>query len=110
MMPRSPRRRRAWLGLLALLAAPAALAAQAQAAETLLEGAAGGGAVKVVVTGGWQFQSVTIDPSAVDPDDVEMLHDLVLAALHHAAEQVSALHAGAADLKGMGLPDLFGGD
>ena len=45
-----------------------------------LEGTAGGGVVRVVVTGKRDVVSVTIDPSAVDPDDVEMLQDLVLAA------------------------------
>src|SRR5215210_7477809 len=52
--------------------------AQAQAAEQVVEGVSGGGVVKVTVTGGMDFQSVTIDPAAVDPEDVEMLQDLVL--------------------------------
>lgn len=83
--------------------------AQARAAETVIEGAAGGGVVKVSVTGGWEFQSVTIDPSAVDPNDVEMLQDLVLAALHHAAQQVAELQQSAVDLGGLDIGDLFGG-
>ena len=65
--------------------------AQAAAAEQVVEGHAGGGVVKVTVTGGMEFTSVTIDPSAVDPDDVEMLEDLVLAAIHDAVHQVQAL-------------------
>jgi nucleoid-associated protein EbfC len=46
-----------------------------------VEGSAGGGVVRVVVTGKRDVVSITIDPSAVDPDDVEMLQDLVLAAV-----------------------------
>ena len=53
---------------------------QAQASE--YEGVAGGGVVRVKATGGMEFTAVEIDPEAVDPDDVEMLQDLVLAALH----------------------------
>ena len=60
------------------------LAAQEQAAATVVEGVAGGGAVRIAVTGGFEFQSVTISPEAVDPDDVEMLQDLILAALRDA--------------------------
>ncbi|MDQ2754787.1 MAG: YbaB/EbfC family nucleoid-associated protein [Actinomycetota bacterium] len=61
-------------------------AAQESAAAEVVEGSAGGGAVKVTVTGGLEFQSVTIDPSVVDPADVEMLQDLVLAAVRDAVE------------------------
>jgi DNA-binding YbaB/EbfC family protein len=46
-----------------------------------VEGSAGGGVVKAVVTGKQEMVSVTIDPSVVDPDDVDMLQDLVLAAV-----------------------------
>ena len=66
------------------------LAAQAEAAEQVLEGQAGGGVVRIRVTGGMEFQDVTIDPKAVDPDDVEMLQDLVLAALHDAVGKANA--------------------
>jgi DNA-binding YbaB/EbfC family protein len=66
------------------------LAAQAEAAEQVHEGVAGGGAVRVTVTGSMQFRSVTIRPDAVDADDVEMLQDLVLAALHEAVGKVEA--------------------
>jgi DNA-binding YbaB/EbfC family protein len=67
------------------------MAAQAQAAETEVEGQSGGGAVRVVVTGAMEFRSVEISPAAVDPDDVEMLQDLVLAALHDAVSCVNEL-------------------
>lgn len=76
---------------------------QAQAMQQqVVEGQSGGGAVKVRVNGAMQFQSVTIDPAAVDPDDVTMLEDLVLAAVHDAVTQVQA--ATQAALGGFGLP------
>ncbi len=55
--------------------------------ELHVEGSAGGGAVTAVVTGKQELLSVTIDPGVVDPDDVEMLQDLVLAAVREALEQ-----------------------
>jgi DNA-binding YbaB/EbfC family protein len=83
--------------------------AQQEAASTEVEGQAGGGVVRVVVTGGMEFRSVHIDPQVVDPDDVEMLQDLVLAALRDAAERVGDLGQsamGEVDLGGLG--DLGG--
>ena len=79
--------------------------AQAAAAEQVIEGQSGGGVVKVTVTGGMEFQSVSIDPDAVDPDDVAMLEDLVLAAIHDAVSKVNALSQqamGGLDLGGLG--------
>jgi DNA-binding YbaB/EbfC family protein len=58
--------------------------------ELTVEGSAGGGAVKAVVTGKQDLISVTIDPGVVDPDDVEMLQDLVLAAVREALDQAKA--------------------
>jgi len=88
------------------------LEAQSELAETVVEGQAGGGVVKVVVTGAMEFQTISIDPSAVDPDDVEMLEDLVLAALHEAMAKIHELQSagplGGIDIGGLG--DLFGGD
>lgn len=55
-----------------------------------VEGSAGGGAVKAVVTGKQEMVSVTIDPAVVDPDDVEMLQDLVVAAVKEALDQAKA--------------------
>jgi len=52
-----------------------------------LEGSAGGGAVTAVVSGKQDLISVTIDPGVVDPDDVEMLQDLVVAAVGDALAQ-----------------------
>jgi nucleoid-associated protein EbfC len=84
--------------------------AQAEAAETVVEGESGGGAVKITVTGGMEFQSVKIDPKAVDPNDVEMLEDLVLAAIHdavRAAQEVSQ-EAMSEVTGGLGMPGLPG--
>ena len=79
--------------------------AQQQAAETVLEGAAGGGAVRVEVTGVGEFRAVHIDPAAVDPDDVAMLEDLVLAALHDATARMEELRESSMG----GLGGLLGG-
>ncbi len=87
------------------------LAARAEAETQEVEGQAGGGMVKVRVTGGMEFQGVSIDPSVVDPDDVSMLEDLVLAAIRDAvtkAGQVSEQAMGGLDLGGLGS-GLFGG-
>src|SRR6185437_2211120 len=65
--------------------------AQQSAAAQVVEGSAGGGAVKVRVTGGLDFEKISIDASVVDPADVEMLEDLVLAAVRDAVEQAHAL-------------------
>jgi DNA-binding YbaB/EbfC family protein len=65
--------------------------AQEEVAFLTAEGTAGGGVVRVVAAGDQTVQSITIDPSAVDPDDVEMLQDLVLAAVNEALRQVQEL-------------------
>lgn len=85
------------------------LAAQEQAASTVVEGVAGGGAVRIQVNGAFEFQSVTISPDAVDPDDVEMLQDLILAALRDCGERIADLQSGGLDLGGMDLGGLLGG-
>ncbi len=53
-------------------------------AEKTVEGTSGGGMVKVTMTCGMRFKTVEIEKDAVDPDDVEMLQDLILAALNSA--------------------------
>ena len=57
---------------------------QKQMAEMRVEASAGGGMVSVVVNGNKQIQSLTIDPEVVSKDDVEMLQDLILAAINDA--------------------------
>ncbi len=82
--------------------------AQAAAAEQVVEGSAGGGMVKVTVTGGMEFERVTIDAKAIDPDDPGMLEDLVLAAVRDAVGKVQELNQQAmGDLGGLG--GLLGG-
>ena len=75
---------------------------QEELESATVEATAGGGAVKVVVGGKLRLESITIDPEAVTPDDVEMLQDLVLAAVNDgiqkaqemAASRMSALTGG----------------
>lgn len=55
---------------------------QEEMENTTVEAAVGGGMVKVEVTGGREVRSITIDPSVVDPNDVDMLQDLVLSAVN----------------------------
>jgi DNA-binding YbaB/EbfC family protein len=57
----------------------------------IIEGSAGGGMVKVKVNGNYQVVDISINEQAVDPDDVEMLQDLMLAAMNNALEKVAAL-------------------
>jgi DNA-binding YbaB/EbfC family protein len=63
----------------------------AELQELRVEGSAGGGAVKAVATGKQELESITIDPGVVDSDDVEMLQDLVLAAVREALDQAKAV-------------------
>lgn len=66
--------------------------AQEEIAAQEIEGSAGGGMVKVVMTGGQDLKSISLNPEAVDPDDVEMLEDLIMAAFSNAQEQVKQLN------------------
>lgn len=65
--------------------------AQAELEESEVEGTSGGDMVKIVMDGKKSVVSVKLDPKAVDPDDVEMLEDLIIAAFNDAAEKVDAL-------------------
>ena len=67
------------------------MAAQVELAETEVEGSAGGGLVIAKMTGSGELLSLTIDPKAVDPDDVETLQDLVVAAVRDAAHNAADL-------------------
>ena len=71
--------------------------------------AAGGGAVEVTVSGKKELTKVKIDPEAVDPDDVEMLEDMIMAAVNEAFRQMEEANSSAmAKLTG-GLGNLGGG-
>lgn len=84
--------------------------AQEELRETTLEATAGGGAVRVVITGAQEIRSVEIDPSAVDADEVEMLQDLVMTAVNEAISRSKELErermAGIAG--GLGIPGMPG--
>jgi len=84
------------------------LRVQGELEQLTIDGSAGGGVVQAVVTGKQELVSVTIDPSAVDPADVDMLQDLVVAAVNdalrksrQAAEQRMAAVTGGLKLPGM---------
>ncbi len=64
---------------------------QEEMAAKTVEGTAGGGMVKVVANGQQDILEVTIDPEVVDPEDVELLEDLVLAAITNARDNAKAL-------------------
>ncbi|MBJ7331973.1 MAG: YbaB/EbfC family nucleoid-associated protein [Solirubrobacteraceae bacterium] len=68
-------------------------AAQESLANEVVEASAGGGMVTVKITGDLQIKAVTIDPDAVDPEDVELLQDMVLAAVNQALTQAQELAA-----------------
>ncbi len=82
--------------------------AQQELNEQTVDGSAGGGAVSITVTGGLKVESLKIAPEVVDPDDIEMLEDLVTAAVSEALQQVQALQmqqlGGLAGQFGMSLP------
>ncbi len=88
------------------------MAAQAELAESQVEGSAGGGVVKATVTGSGELVSLRIDRSVVDPDDIETLQDLVVAAVRDAkraaddlaAQKMGPLAGGLGGGGGLGLP------
>jgi DNA-binding YbaB/EbfC family protein len=84
--------------------------AQQALEETTIEASAGGGAVSVVMTAQPKMNSITVQPEVVDPDDVEMLQDLIMAAVNEALEQIRATQmqqmAGIAG--GLNIPGLTG--
>ena len=89
--------------------------AQEDLANETIEASAGGGMVTVTITGDLVVKDITIDPDAVDPEDVDMLQDMVLAAVNeairqaqeHAAKKMGGL-TGGMDLGAMGLPPGLG--
>src|SRR4051812_18366115 len=67
------------------------MAAQDELADAAVEGSAGGGLVRATMTGAGELKALTIDPQAVDPDDIEALQDLVVAAVRDAARAAAEL-------------------
>ncbi len=83
---------------------------QQELRDATVEATVGGGAVRVVMTGAQELRSIEIDPATVDPADVELLQDLVFAAVSDALAQSKRLaEEKTADIAGgMGLPGLPG--
>jgi len=84
-------------------------AVQEEIAVARTEASAGGGVVKVSVIGGSTVESITIDPEVVDPEDVEMLQDLILAAINEAMETANKLASDkmSSITGGMNIPGLM---
>ena len=82
---------------------------QAEAAAKTVEATVGGGAVTVVASGNQEIKSVSINPDAVDLDDIEMLEDMVLAAVNEALEKSKDMVASELSklTGGMNIPGLF---
>jgi DNA-binding YbaB/EbfC family protein len=90
------------------------VAAQEALKDEVVDASAGGGMVTVQVTGDLHVKSITINPDAVDPEDVELLQDMVLAAVNEgmraaqelAASKLGGIAGGLGGLGGLGLPGL----
>lgn len=82
--------------------------AQAELAATSVEGSSGGGAVRVTMSGEQKITGITLSPDVVDPEDVEMLQDLIMAAITDASEKANELQSQSfgAITGGLGLPGL----
>lgn len=81
--------------------------AQDKLAEKEFTASAGGGAVSATVKGTYELVSISIDPGVVDEDDIEMLEDMVVAAVNNACEQARQFsEEQTAALTGGNLPDL----
>jgi len=81
---------------------------QAELEERTVESSAGGGAVNVVATGKKELKEIKIKPAAVDPDDVEMLEDLIIAAVNEALRKAEQMVSGemAKITGGLNIPGL----
>jgi nucleoid-associated protein EbfC len=84
--------------------------AQEELRETTVEVTSGGGAVRIVITGAQELRQVEIDPSAVDPDEVEMLQDMIMTAVNEAIARSKELERErmGAITGSMGLPGIPG--
>ena len=87
--------------------------AQEQLKDEVVEASAGGGMVTVKVSGDLEIREIRIDPAAVDPEDVELLQDMVMAATNEAIRSAQELAnrklgglTGGLDLGGLGLPGM----
>jgi DNA-binding YbaB/EbfC family protein len=87
-----------------LASAQEALSAQADAVNQVVEGTSGGGVVQVTMTGGGEVTGIKLSAQVVDPDDIEMLQDLIVAALRDATAKVTELQRAA--LGALGQLDL----
>jgi DNA-binding YbaB/EbfC family protein len=84
---------------------------QAALANETVSVTAGGGAIRIVITGHQRVQSIELDPELLDPEEVEMLQDLLVAAINSAIEQSQALAAQKMEglTGGLNMGDLLGG-
>jgi nucleoid-associated protein EbfC len=90
------------------------MAAQEKLKDEQVQGTAGGGAVKVTISGDLEVKQIYIDPSAIDPDDPELLSDMVTAAVNEAiraaqelaSSRLGAITGGIGGAGGLGLPGL----
>jgi DNA-binding YbaB/EbfC family protein len=82
--------------------------AQEELKNETVQATAGGGMVTVTATGGGEIKEIKIDPKAIDPDDPELLEDIVLAAVNEALRSAQALMESklGGSLGGLGLPGL----
>ena len=81
---------------------------QAELENRTLETSSGGGVVKITVNGKKELLDITIDPDAVDPDDVEMLQDLLLSAVNEALRQADEMvQKEMSKIMPAGMPGLF---
>jgi len=85
-------------------------AAQEELAATTVDASAGGGMVKVTMRGDNHLESITIDPAAVDPDDIMLLEDMILAAVNEASRSVAELASSKMDnvTGGIDMPNIPG--
>ncbi|GKV70410.1 nucleoid-associated protein [Sporosarcina sp. NCCP-2716] len=83
--------------------------AQEKLGDERLEGTAGGGMVKVIVSGDKKVVDVVVDPSVIDPEDAEMLQDLIIVATNDAMEKADELTNSTMGqfTKGLNLPGMF---
>ncbi len=81
---------------------------QAETEKEELKVTAGGGAIEVTITGGLEIKAIKLDPELLNPDDVEMVQDLILSAVNDAIKKAQALMAErmSAFTGGLGIPGL----